>query len=254
MTSALKRSLSLPNVTFPSREGSFRGEMSVNDDLSTARIWLESKQSKNQWECVVKDIKQHLPNGEAFVLSHSVVISFLEHALSLLDQDKKKEVDIVGCNVGLRESGKGHLEMGLTLTAFDSFKACYSFDLIPLSLEKTNSAYKNDLVVWDTIETSNAQYFELNRAKNEITIRQAGLYHIQMTAQMQSWGRGCGSFHLLVDGIHAAQACVANNGWGSLSHIVISKQATKIKMRADSNTYALRSGAKVIIVLLQAQP
>ncbi|CAK4139025.1 unnamed protein product [Aphanomyces euteiches] len=213
MPSALKRPLSLPDVTFPSLEGSFRVEMSVGDDLSTARIWLESKQSKSQWECVVEAFKEHLPNEEAFVLSRSIVIAFLEHALLSLDQDKKKEVDIVGCNVWLRGSGRGHLEMGLTLTAFDSFKACYSFDLVPLSVEKakirdleealerkpttctpryleftsTNCAYKNDLIVWDTIETSNAQYFELNRAENEITIRQAGLYHIQMTAQMQSW-------------------------------------------------------------------
>ncbi|CAK4084484.1 unnamed protein product [Aphanomyces euteiches] len=208
-----------------------------------------------------------------------------QHGLSLLDQDKKKEVDIVGCNVSLKESRKGHMEMGLTLTAFGSLEACYLFDLVPLSVEKvdileakirdledalqkapatsvapyltftsTDSTQYNHSVVWNTIETTNERYFEPNRAKNKITIRQAALYHIQMTAHTNGWSNGRETFHLLVDEVRTAQGCTARNGnyySASLSHIVVvSKQPTKIKLQAGSS-YDLMEGSKVSVFLLQ---
>ncbi|CAK4750213.1 unnamed protein product [Aphanomyces euteiches] len=139
MSSALKVALNLSNVTFPSRkDSSFRVQVFVSDDGLPMRIWLESKQSKGQWECVVKDIKDHLPNGATYVLPNSVVISSLQNGLSLLDQDKKKKVDVVGCNVSLKESKKGRMELGVTLSAFGSLEACYLFDLVPLSVEKVD--------------------------------------------------------------------------------------------------------------------
>ncbi|KAG9414490.1 hypothetical protein AC1031_007897 [Aphanomyces cochlioides] len=285
MSSALKVALNLSNVTFPSLNGSFRAQVSVSDYGLPMRIWIESKQSKGQWECVVKDIKEHFPKGATYVLPNSVVISSLQHGLSLLDHDKKKKVDIVGCNVSLKESRNGHMEMELTLTAFGSLEACYLFALIPLSVEKveileakirdleealqkgpatfvspyltftsTNSTRYNHLAVWNTIETTNERYFELNSAKNEITIRQAGLYHIQMTAHMNDWSNDCETFHLLVDDVRTAQGCMALNGnyySGSLSHIeVVSKQPTKIKLQAGSG-YNLMEGSKVSVFLLQ---
>ncbi|CAK4750249.1 unnamed protein product [Aphanomyces euteiches] len=177
------------------------------------------------------------------------------------------------------------MEMGLTLTAFGSLEACYLFALIPLSVKKvdileakirdleealqkapatsvapyltftsTDSTQYNHLVVWNTIETTNERYFELNRAKNEVTIRQAGLYHIQMTAHMNDWSTACETFHLLVDDVRTAQGCMALNGnyySASLSHIVVvSKQPTKIKLQAGSSCN-LREGSKVSVFLLQ---
>ncbi|CAK4083957.1 unnamed protein product [Aphanomyces euteiches] len=283
MASVLKVALNLSNVKFPTVKDSFRAQISVSDDdLSTARIWLESKQSKGQWECIVKDIKEHLPKGATYVLPNSVVISSLQCGLSLLDQDKKKEVDIVGCNVGLKECRKGRMEMRLTLTAFGSLEAYYFFDLFPLSVEKVDvlEAKIRDLeevsegkpstpvylslsstqpmnaggfVVWDTTEATNGLPYELTGDKTEIKIRQAGLHHVQVTAPIQSWNTSYDGFHLLVDGSRVINAQVTSNGThycGSISYMLICKPETKIKVQAGA-TYGLRSGSKVSIFLLQ---
>ncbi|KAH9159837.1 hypothetical protein LEN26_002149 [Aphanomyces euteiches] len=274
------------DVKFPTVKDSFRAQISVSDDdLSTARIWLESKQSKGQWECIVKVIKEHLPKGATYVLPNSVVISSLQCGLSLLDHGKKKKVDVVGCNVSLKEARKGHMEMGLTLTAFGSLEACYLFDLVPLSVEKvdileakirdleealqrkpaactppylaltsTKSVSANSLVVWDTNDATNARYFGLNKAKNAITIRQAGLYYIQMIAQMQNWSNGRETFHLMVDNVRTCQSNVAHNGTyysGCISHVLVTTKATKVKLQAGSS-YGLVSGSEVSIFPLQA--
>ncbi|KAG9414496.1 hypothetical protein AC1031_007903 [Aphanomyces cochlioides] len=271
MSSALKVALNLSNVTFPSRkDSSFRVQVFVSDDGLPIRIWLESKESKGQWECVVKDIKEHLPKGATY------------HGLSLQDKDKKKEVDVVGCNVSLRESKKGRMEMGLTLTAFGSLEACYLFLLVPLSVEKVdileakirdleealagkpsspvyhsvssmNVTSANQYVVWNTIDTTNASYFELLTGNTEITICQPGLYHIQVIAHMQGWDYSCDTFHLLVDGVRVNNAQVSHNGSyysGSVSYMLISKSGTKIKVQAGRD-YGLNAGSKVNIFLVQ---
>ncbi|CAK4693044.1 hypothetical protein LEN26_002148 [Aphanomyces euteiches] len=174
------------------------------------------------------------------------------------------------------------MEMRLTLTAFGSLEAYYFFDLFPLSVEKVDvlEAKIRDLeevsegkpstpvylslsstqpmnaggfVVWDTTEATNGLPYELTGDKTEIKIRQAGLYHVQVTAPIQSWNTSYDGFHLLVDGSRVINAQVTSNGThncGSISYMLICKPETKIKVQAGA-TYGLRSGSKVSIFLLQ---
>ncbi|KAH9087257.1 hypothetical protein Ae201684P_000668 [Aphanomyces euteiches] len=86
----MKIALTLSNAIFPSSPSAFRVQISVSDDGLPMRIWLESKETKAQWECIAKDLNDHLPNGAKYALPISLVISSLQHGLSLLDNEKKK--------------------------------------------------------------------------------------------------------------------------------------------------------------------
>ncbi|KAG9414494.1 hypothetical protein AC1031_007901 [Aphanomyces cochlioides] len=179
------------------------------------RIWLESKQAKAQWECIVKDLNNHVPKGAKYALPSSVVISSLQHGLSLLDNETKKQVAAQGRSVDLKESRSDHIELELTLKAFGSLEARYLFGMNPLAIEKmdileakirdledalmgkpstgspvrlslssTIVTHADQYVIWDTTNTTDARYFELMTGNVDITIRQPGLYNIQVTAPM----------------------------------------------------------------------
>ncbi|KAH9114853.1 hypothetical protein LEN26_002135 [Aphanomyces euteiches] len=218
MATELKVALNLSKVKFPGRTALSRVQVSVSDDILPMRIGIEAKKTKNQWECVVKDIQEHLAKGATYVLPANVVASSLQRGLSVLDEDKKTEMAIEGCSVAVKGTKNGHLEMNLTLKAFGTLEVDYLFDMAPLSIEKvdileakvrdleevverkpaifgqvylslkcTKAVKTGQLLVWNSPQTTNTAYFELSHAKDQITISKPGLYQIQMTGHMQNW-------------------------------------------------------------------
>ncbi|KAH9114848.1 hypothetical protein LEN26_002147 [Aphanomyces euteiches] len=262
----MKIALTLSNVIFPSSSPSaFRVQVSVSDDGLPMRIWLESKQTKAQWECIVKDLNDHLPKGAKYALPSSVIISSLQRGLPLLDNETKKEVATQGSSVDLKESRSAHMQLELTLKAFGSLEARYMFGMTPLAIEEvdileakirdledalmgnlstgspvrlslssTLVTHADQFVLWDTTNTTDAKYFEFVTGSAVITIRQAGLYNIQVTAPMKKWDIRYDGFHLLVDDARVINAQVSHNGYcfiGSISHMMISKPGTKSKYK-----------------------
>ncbi|KAF0693019.1 Aste57867_15968 [Aphanomyces stellatus] len=129
--------LELNDVRFGARDDTFRAQIASSDgDDLPMRIWLESKQSKAQWACLVTNIQDHAPSGANIVLPAAVVVSGLQQGLSAMSTEGA--TDSNGCDVMLTESKDLHLLLVLELKAFSTLSATYEFDLAPLAMEKVD--------------------------------------------------------------------------------------------------------------------
>ncbi|KAG9414501.1 hypothetical protein AC1031_007908 [Aphanomyces cochlioides] len=70
--------LSLSEVHFPAHDDPFRVQMALTDGDLPMRLWFENKQSKAQWECLVKDIQDRKPKDANYVLPAPVVVNALQ--------------------------------------------------------------------------------------------------------------------------------------------------------------------------------
>ncbi|KAH9087526.1 hypothetical protein Ae201684P_000929 [Aphanomyces euteiches] len=155
------------------------------------RIWMESKESKAQWECVVKDFKEHLGKGVTHHLPSNVILTSLQDGLSSMDHDVEEEMEVDGCDVDLTESQDGHLNLELNLKAFRSLEVKYDFDMKPMKIEKvdileakirdleedkipaflfvssTEAVNQDEDIVWDEESSSNEDFFELSEDMTE---------------------------------------------------------------------------------------
>ncbi|KAG9414493.1 hypothetical protein AC1031_007900 [Aphanomyces cochlioides] len=165
-------------------------------------------------ECLVKDFKEHLGKGVTYHLPSNLILTSLQDGLSSLDHDVKEEMEVDGCNVDLKESQDGHLNLELTLKAFRSLEVKYDFDMKPMRIEKvdvleakirdleeavefkipaflfvssTEAVNHYEYIVWDEESSSNEDYFELSEDMTEVTISQPGFYQIQMSGRIVGW-------------------------------------------------------------------
>ncbi|KAH9086766.1 hypothetical protein Ae201684P_000186 [Aphanomyces euteiches] len=130
---AMEVVLSLPHVVFPSQKtGAFRVKVALTYGDLPMHLWLESKQSKAQWECLVKDTQKHVPKGATYVFPSKVVATTLLNGLSAL----AKEEETGGCDISLNHLKNGHVELVLTLAAFGCLEGTYSFDMTPIAIDK----------------------------------------------------------------------------------------------------------------------
>ncbi|KAF0703754.1 hypothetical protein As57867_007520, partial [Aphanomyces stellatus] len=130
--------LELLTVSFPSQSAThtFAVKMflSDNEDLPM-RLWLESNDTKHQWECLVLDTQNHVPKGAKYVLPWDSVVSSLKSGLEHLASHATCECDYV---VTLEDGDSGHLRLALVLPYARSYYATYSFDLVPMAIEKVD--------------------------------------------------------------------------------------------------------------------
>ncbi|KAF0720029.1 Aste57867_608 [Aphanomyces stellatus] len=120
-------------VWFSSRPlETFRLQIAVSEDNKLPlRMWLESKQSKAQWTCLVTDFQNHAPNEAKYVLPLNAIVAGMEHAIApqeKLDIDESAHVDLIGLQ-------NNHLRLQLRLHAFSTLSAQYEFDMKPTVVE-----------------------------------------------------------------------------------------------------------------------
>ncbi|KAF0695238.1 Aste57867_13930 [Aphanomyces stellatus] len=75
----------LSNVVFSSQRaaGVFRVQVHLAEGVKLPMtLWLQNKRSKAQWECTVRDIKDHAPQTADYVFPSSLVVSTLQAALT----------------------------------------------------------------------------------------------------------------------------------------------------------------------------
>ncbi|RLN51635.1 hypothetical protein BBJ29_007752 [Phytophthora kernoviae] len=114
---------------------SFRFEMKIYQNH--ARIWLESRRSKQQWECKVGDVSKHAPDDTA--LPRDVVFSCIAQAL-------ETETAAIGLPVIdlLRQEKEGPLHLvvlvalGPVSNTTSVIHSKYSFPLTPLALDRVD--------------------------------------------------------------------------------------------------------------------
>ncbi|KAF0712853.1 Aste57867_4633 [Aphanomyces stellatus] len=159
--------LELLTVSFPSQSAThtFAVKMflSDNEDLPM-RLWLESNDTKHQWECLVLDTQNHVPKGAKYVLPWDSVVSSLKSGLEHLASHATCECDYV---VTLEDGDSGHLRLALVLPYARSYYATYSFDLVPMAIEKV------DIV-----------HAQLRDVQAQLRVVQAQLYDTLMVKQL----------------------------------------------------------------------
>ncbi|KAG9414491.1 hypothetical protein AC1031_007898 [Aphanomyces cochlioides] len=274
----LETVLSLSHVVFPSQKtGAFRVKVALTDGDLPMHVWLESKQSKAQWECLVKDTQKHVPKGATYVFPSKVVATTLQNGLSAL----AKEEETSGCDIALKHLKNGHVELVLTLAAFGCLEGTYSFDMMPMAIDKidileakirdleestsgktpqppvlslTSNALAgpNQYVSWTLQQNGCTKYLELAQDAQGISVLKPGLYCIQFNGYLASWTNGCG-VRMLVDGTASASTPVHLDGYGykaPITHALIATEATVLMFQVYGS-YNLNSGAVLSIARLQ---
>ncbi|KAH9159832.1 hypothetical protein LEN26_002144 [Aphanomyces euteiches] len=256
----LETVLSLSHVVFPSQKiGAFRDKVALTDGDLPMHLWLESKQSKAQWECLVKDTQKHAPKGATYVFPSKVVATTLQNGLSALANEEETS----GCDIALKHLKNGHVELVLTLTAFGCLEGTYSFDMTTRAIDKIDimeakirdleeSTRPNCFVSWTQQQNGCPKYLELAQDAQSISVLKPGLYYIQFNGYLASSTIGYG-VRMLVDDIASASTPVHHDGYGHkapITHALIATEATVLKFQVYG-AHNLNSGAVLRIARLQ---
>ncbi|KAF0723075.1 hypothetical protein Ae201684_017946 [Aphanomyces euteiches] len=230
-----------------------------------------------QRECLVKDTQKHVPKGATYVFPSKVFATTLQNGLSAL----AKEEETSGCNIALNHLENGRIELVLTLTAFGCLEGTYSFDMMPMAIDKmdileakirdleeppsgkspqpsvlslTTNAVEgpNCFVSWTLQQNGSPKHLELAQDAQSISVLKPGLYYIQFNGYLAHWIDGCG-VRMLVDGTASASTPVHHDGYGQkapIAHTLIATEATVLKFQVYGS-YNLNSGAVLRIARLQ---
>ncbi|CAK4081340.1 unnamed protein product [Aphanomyces euteiches] len=126
--------LSLSRTTYASHTDLFRVEIFTVGGELPIRIWMESRRSKNQWECTVKNFDEHKPAGTAYSLPPKLILTALMAVLTCTTK-RNDETCSEGCehyNIDLKPISNRRLSLHLTLEAFEGrLQAEFMFILTP---------------------------------------------------------------------------------------------------------------------------
>ncbi|KAG9414488.1 hypothetical protein AC1031_007895 [Aphanomyces cochlioides] len=274
----MKVTLELSHVVFPTRNDPFRVQVGLTEDNLPMRIWIESKHSKSQWECVVKDIREHVPKGASYSLPTNVILTSVQDGLSRLDREKKKDMNVEGCSVELKESKPGHLDLILTLKAFRSLEAQYTFKMTPMTIEKvdileakirvlqkaldmknptilwaisTKAVAPKSCVVWDDLLHSNKDYIQVQGDK--LILLRSGMYEIQLSGRVQNWNEMDETVRCQVDGECVASAIVGRSRVFGINHLLPLDEKSEVRF-LSCGEYNLAPECILYLVLVKEPP
>ncbi|CAK4106180.1 unnamed protein product [Aphanomyces euteiches] len=268
--------LSLSEIHFPAHDDPFRVQMALTDgsDLPM-RLWFENKQSKAQWECLVKDIQDRKPKDANYVLPAPVVVNALQEALSALGS---KHGDTNDCSLELKSSKNGHLNLLTKLRFSSSLGAEYSFDLVPIHMEKidileaklrdledanqsadsffglfattTTKTLGGSSLLWTASQSYNEEIFALESNVPSMTLAKKGMYKIQVTGIREWSGGRC--LNILVNGQPLASTPVQESFyWNSASHLLnATEESTTLEISCHGNGHPLLEDATLTVVYL----
>ncbi|KAG9414589.1 hypothetical protein AC1031_007996 [Aphanomyces cochlioides] len=174
--STMKSSLELSAVKFVSQPGTdaFRVQVFTTDDDVPMKIWIENKRSKDQWECVVKDVAEHAPKGAKYVLPSPVVVVSLLTALSAKPKGDKEDE----CSVDLKPESNGSVTLALTMKALKRLSAEYLFTMTRLEVATTDVL---EAKIRDLQEEIVQQQTALRKQENDMSVLRNELNSLRTT-------------------------------------------------------------------------
>ncbi|KAG9414531.1 hypothetical protein AC1031_007938 [Aphanomyces cochlioides] len=116
----------LNNVVFPSSDDKFRVRMTTSSESLPTSIWLESKQTKAQWQYDLTTLETSFITS---FLPHRVLVRALEQAL--VAQAKKSSAN--SCVIDVM-SYDNRLFLHLKVKILDEYSEPYSFEMAPVAL------------------------------------------------------------------------------------------------------------------------
>jgi len=120
-------------VHFPS-QGSDIYRVKVNSLTEGVLFWVESKKSKQQWQCTVTNIADCGPSG----VPEEAILAFLERALSnVSDGIDESKLDVNEPTTDLPNDG-GEVALVLKLSMGGIWRPEFVFALLPVGLEKVD--------------------------------------------------------------------------------------------------------------------
>ncbi|CAK4080003.1 unnamed protein product [Aphanomyces euteiches] len=125
--------LDLPRIVLA--EEAFHVQIGAPRRDAPLRIWLQAKQTKRQWECVLKSggLRAHSASTtKDVVLPEGSILYALKRALRAHGEDQAPKPK--DCDVTLSTSPDGSLELALSVVVFDVLKAAYEFHLDQLAV------------------------------------------------------------------------------------------------------------------------
>ncbi|KAH9086705.1 hypothetical protein Ae201684P_000127 [Aphanomyces euteiches] len=125
---AMKKALELSTVKFTSQPSTdaFRVQVWTSDDDIPMKIWLENKRSKEQWECVTRDVAENVPKGAKYALPSPVIVALRCQPRTQLKRKLASTAWIY------------NMTLAFTMKAFERFTAEYVFNLTPLEIAATD--------------------------------------------------------------------------------------------------------------------
>ncbi|EQC28122.1 hypothetical protein SDRG_14082 [Saprolegnia diclina VS20] len=123
------------HVEFPStKEGPHRATLKTNAAQTCAAIWLESKKTKLQWECVIEDLAKLLTTD--FALPSAVILCAIKDGLAAIDGPNAPEAsdEISSSTVDLVLE-KDALALGLCIHLSPVWTVKYRFEMAPIEVK-----------------------------------------------------------------------------------------------------------------------
>ncbi|EQC28120.1 hypothetical protein SDRG_14080 [Saprolegnia diclina VS20] len=129
------------NVTFPSMvdDGAYRVCVKTNEPPTNAVIWLESKKTKLQWQCVIEDFTKHMKS--AFALPNAVILAAIKNGLAAIDEAASKVGDaatmpsVVPASTINLCAEKTSLALRLEIKMSPEWTTGYSFEMTPIEVK-----------------------------------------------------------------------------------------------------------------------
>ncbi|KAF0710195.1 Aste57867_5646 [Aphanomyces stellatus] len=160
-------SMALSRATFASHEDLFRVEIYTTGGDLPIRIWMESRRSKSQWECTVKNFETHKPSNVAYSLPSSTVLSALMTVLTCTAKrnDESCTEECERYDVDLKTKPNRRLSLQLTLEAFVGLRAEYAFELQPRAADPMDVVNAKIRDLEEEVELLKAENKKLKKKK-----------------------------------------------------------------------------------------
>ncbi|KDO32044.1 hypothetical protein SPRG_03262 [Saprolegnia parasitica CBS 223.65] len=217
------------NVTFPSAvdDGVYRVSVKTDKAQTSAVIWLESKKTKLQWACVIEGMAE-LMTTEDFVLPSIAVLHAIKDGLAAIVGPNTPEAKLSSSSIVDLTMKKDTLALDLAIHLSPVWTATYRFEMTPIEVKLVDilEARIRDLeeanarprVAFCTLTTTTeiggslcewtapspheaAALVHLEGGTSNVTVLQAGLYHIHCTFTTET-----GEITLYVDEADAGTA------------------------------------------------
>ncbi|KAF0699339.1 Aste57867_10091 [Aphanomyces stellatus] len=166
----------LEHVTFPSQATEvFR--IFVNDSISPVlHLVLESKRTKQQWECHLIHVKAHAPADVDYVLPDALVLGALKRGL---DANVAGNAKLTDCSVDAHEESND-MRLVLKLQIYGGLEATYAFEMeaLVVSTSAILAAKIEDLEADDKVSKA-----EIKALKAETKAQKAEMKDLKAAVQ-----------------------------------------------------------------------